>query len=58
MKVEIRKDGTLVIIAETVVEAWAINGVHPPAAFDCEKCGSIPHKVVFDCSILLDTNNA
>jgi hypothetical protein len=54
MKIELEKDGTLKIIAETVVEAWALNAVWPPGSDICEKCNSTPHKIIIDCSILLD----
>jgi hypothetical protein len=58
MKVEIEKDGTIRIIAESVIEAGALNWANSmgPVSYECRKCGE-PHQsnIVFDCSILLPT---
>jgi len=48
MKAEIKKDGTLVITAQTVVEAFALNQI---AVFD-DSDKFCPSFVVLDCSIL------
>lgn len=48
MKAEIKKNGTLLITAETVVEAFALNQI---ACFD-DSDKFCPSFVVLDCSIL------
>lgn len=52
MKAELTKDGYVKVIAETITEAWALNITCPPAAENCDKCGTFPTKVIIDCSIL------
>ena len=54
MKVELTKNGYLKITAETVVEAFALNGIFPVGAEVCKECNSIPHNLIVDCSILSD----
>ena len=57
MKAEIRKDGTLYIIAETAEEAFALKYLFPLGEEDiCGKCGRIRPIAapVIDCSILND----
>ena len=57
MKVELTKNGHIKIIAETVTEGWALNAVWPPGTDICEKCGSTPHKLLIDASVLLPIND-
>jgi len=54
MKVELTKEGSLLVTAETITEAWALNITCPPAAEECTKCHCFPVKVIIDGSILLD----
>ena len=53
MKADIQKDGTIVVKAETIIEAWALNGCHPIPAEICTNCGAPHHKLILDASILL-----
>jgi len=46
MKVDISREGLLVVVAETIIEAWALNAV---ALFDGSDTSS---KIIVDCSIL------
>lgn len=46
MRVEISKDGRLVVIADNTVEAWALNGI---ALFQDDNVGS---RITIDCSVL------
>lgn len=56
MKVEITRKGFIKVTAETITEAWALNGVWPidsdPA--DREKNED---RLFIDCSILLEESN-
>lgn len=54
MKAHLNKDGYIVVTAETITEAWALNITCPAGAETCTKCGTFPTKVIIDGSILLD----
>ena len=51
MKAEITRDGYIQITAETIVEAWALNGVWP-VGMSVEHRGKNQDRVIVDCSIL------
>jgi len=53
MKVEIHKDGCIHIIAETVVEAFALNQIAPSSNV-CPECDQMKIPFLVDCSILID----
>ncbi len=53
MKVEITNDHYIVITAETVVEAFALNYLMPVGKESiCSECGQIKMPVTINCSIL------
>ena len=54
MKAELTKDGSILVTAETITEAWALNITCPVGAEKCDKCGIFPFKVIIDGSILLE----
>jgi len=53
MKVELTKEGYIQVTAETIVEAWALNGVWP---LDDKVRDKNQDRVMVDCSILSNTN--
>ena len=58
MKVEINKDGWLVVTAETITEAWALNGANMHDSITCKGKGEQDRpKIILDCSILLRDND-
>jgi hypothetical protein len=50
MKVELTKEGYIKVIAETITEAWALNGVWPIG--DIMSRDKNEARVIIDCSIL------
>jgi hypothetical protein len=54
MKAELKSDGYIHIVAETVAEAFALKHLAPLENKPCEKCGQNKIPVMFDCSILND----
>lgn len=55
MKAEIKKDGCIHIVAETITEAFALKYVNLKAVRDNDN--GIGHKVVLDCGILNQQEN-
>jgi len=53
MKAEIHKDGCIHVIAETVVEAFALNQIAPNSNV-CPECDQMKIPLLVDCSILID----
>lgn len=51
MKAELTKDGFIKVTAETIIEAWALNGAWPINLEDRKKNED---RLLIDCSILLD----
>lgn len=51
MKVEINIGGSIVIIAETIVEAFALNHIIPVGDL-CPVCGQYKMPITINCSIL------
>ena len=49
MKVEINKDGWLVVTAETITEAWALNGANMHDSITCKGKGEQDRpKIILD----------
>jgi hypothetical protein len=51
MKVELTKEGYIKVIAETIIEAWALNGVWP--IDDIMSRDKNEDRVIVDCTILM-----
>jgi len=51
MKAELTIDGYIKITAETIVEAWALNGVWPVGVEIADRMKN-EDRVIVDCSIL------
>lgn len=51
MKAELKKDGTLFIVAENYAEAYALKYIFPNGneCHHCENC----RRIIIDCSILI-----
>jgi flagellar basal body rod protein FlgF len=57
MKVEINKDGWLVVKAETITEAWALNGANIHGGITGQLAEDRSRsRIILDCSILLRDN--
>ncbi len=55
MKAELTKDGYIKVTAETIVEAWALNGVWPIAGVDSDNViDRNQDRVIIDCTILCE----
>ena len=50
MRAELTKEGYIKVIAETIIEAWALNGVWPIG--DIMSRDKNEDRVIVDCSIL------
>lgn len=53
MKAELTKDGYIKVTAETIVEAWALNGVWPVKIEPLERDRN-QDRVIIDCTILCE----
>lgn len=56
MKVELTKEGYILIKAETIIEAWALNAVWPNGTPFMERTKNADRCIV-DCSILGDKSD-
>ena len=54
MRAELTKEGYIKVIAETIIEAWALNGVWPIG--DIMNRDKNEDRVIIDCSILRTDN--
>ena len=53
MKVELNRDSTIEIIAETITEAFALQHLTGIGKEICNCCGQIKVPIIINCSILM-----
>jgi hypothetical protein len=56
MKAELKSNGYIHIVAETIAEAFALEYLSPIKDEPCEKCGQKKVLIMFNCDILNDYN--